>query len=190
MKTNSSPTVCFFSTGPLYLSFSFFCFLLQRYLLLFLFLYYLHLYPSPHLSISLFSCSATLFVSISFSLSIPLHISPRIPFSLFQPLLPILSLSVYPSLNLLSTGNSFFPKKGGGRVKKGFILSQTKRSVCESSKNTEKKRKGDNNQKPSLIRLSHTHILFSPLLFSIFPFFQASFAHIQPKALTHMYSYV
>lgn len=189
MKTNSSPTVCFFSTGPLYLSFSFFCFLLQRYLLLFLFLYYLHLYPSPHLSISLFSCSATLFVSISFSLSIPLHISPHIPFSLFQPLLPILSLCLSLSQSPFHR-KWFLSQKGGWGVKKGFILSQTKRSVCESSKNTEKKRKGDNNQKPSLIRLSHTHILFSPLLFSIFPFFQASFAHMQPKALTHVYSCV
>lgn len=111
MKPNPAPTVCFFSTNVL--SFSFFCFLLQRYLLLFLFLYYLHLYPSPHLSISLFSCSATLFVSISFSLSIPLHISPHIPFSLFQPLLPILSLRL--PLSLSPFHRKWFLSQKGGR---------------------------------------------------------------------------
>lgn len=111
-------------------------------------------YPSFHAPPHSLSPSPShyLFLSISLHTSLS-HFSN--PFSQSYP-------SVYPSLNLLSTGNGFFPKKGGGGVKKGFILSQTKRSVCESSKNTEKKRKGDNNQKPSLIRLSHTHILFSP----------------------------
>ncbi len=75
-----------------------------------------------------------------------------------------------------------FPKKGGGGmgVEKGSILSQTKRSVCESSKNSEKKRKGDNNQKP-LSSASLTHILFSLLIFSIFLFFQASFTHTSKR---------
>lgn len=39
-----------------------------------------------------------------------------------------------------------------------YSLSQTKRSLCESSKNTKKKRKADKNQKPTLIRaLTQTH---------------------------------
>lgn len=116
-KTNTAATVQFVSSELLSsLSFSFFCFLLQRYLLLFLFLDYLHLYPSPHLSISLFSCSATLFVSISFSLSIPLHISPHIPFSLFHPpcflLLPVLSLRLPLSLSPFHR-KWFLSQKGG-----------------------------------------------------------------------------
>lgn len=136
-------------------------------------------YPSFHAPPHSLSPSPSRYLFLSISLHTSLsHFS-----NLFSQSYP----SVYPSLYLLSTGNGFFPKRG---VEKGFILSQTKRSVCESSKNTEKKRKGDNNQKPSLIRLSHTHILFSPLLFSIFLFFQASFAHIRLKALTHIYSYV
>lgn len=46
-----------------------------------------------------------------------------------------------------------FPIQGVGGV---YSLSQTKRSLCESSKNTKKKRKADKHQKPALIRLSHT----------------------------------
>lgn len=65
------------------------------------------------------------------------HISPS-----FLPL--ILSLQEMVS----------FPVQGVAGV---YSLSQTKRSVCESSKNTKKKRKADKNQKLTLIR---THALY------------------------------
>lgn len=94
-----------------------------------------------------------LFLSFLISNSLPLPNSHSYP-SVCLPLLPHpISLSVSRSISRLQEMVSF-PIQGVGGV---YSLSQTKRSLCESSKNTKKKRKTDKNQKPSLIRLSHTN---------------------------------
>lgn len=76
-------------------------------------------------------------------------------------LFPILSLRFSPSfshsISWLQEMDSF-PIQGVGGL---YLLSQTKRSLCESSKNTKKKRKADKNQKPPHIRLSHTNTHFT-----------------------------
>lgn len=110
------------------------------------------------------SCTASLLLSTSFffliSDSLPFPNSHSYP-SAFLHLFPILSLPFSPSfshsISWLQEMDSF-PIQGVGGL---YLLSQTKRSLCESSKNTKKKRKADKNQKPPHIRLSHTNTHFT-----------------------------
>lgn len=98
----------------------------------------------------------------------PLSLSPSFHAPLFFPFLSLISDSLPPPrpylhlfslpFHLSATGNGFFPPIQG--VGGPDRLSQTKRSLCESSKNTKKKRKADKHQKPTLIRLpSYKHTL-------------------------------
>lgn len=119
---------------------------------------HLPLPPSSSFTVSS-ALSTSLYTPLSFliSNSLPLPNSHSWP-SVCLPRVPHpISLSVSLSISWLQEMVSF-PIQGVGGV---YSLSQTKRSLCESSKNTKKKRKTDKNQKPTLIRLSqtraHTH---------------------------------
>lgn len=107
---------------------------------------------SPALSTSFYT-PLSFFLSFLISNSLPLPNSHSYPSVCLPLLLHPISLSVSRSISRLQEMVSF-PIQGVGGV---YSLSQTKRSLCESSKNTKKKRKTDKNQKPSLIRLSHTN---------------------------------
>lgn len=115
------------------------------------------------LSLSLLHCLLAfihLFLFFLISDSLPFPNSHSYP-SAFLHLFPILSLPFSPSfshsISWLQEMDSF-PIQGVGGL---YLLSQTKRSLCESSKNTKKKRKADKNQKPPHIRLSHTNTHFT-----------------------------
>lgn len=120
-------------------------------------------FNSPSSSFLLFhclSCTSSFLLYPSFFLNLRFSSSPQLS---FLPLLsacpsfPMLSLPVSLSVSCsISRPQEMvsFPIQGVGGV---YSLSQTKRSLCESSKNTKKKRKADKNQKPTLIRLSRTN---------------------------------
>lgn len=189
MKTNPSPTVCFsvpvLSTSlshfsAFYSSVIFFCscFSTISTFIPLLICPYPSFHAPPH-SLSP-SPSRYLFLSISLHTSLS-HFSNR--FSQSYP-------SVYPSLNLLSTGNGFFPKKGGGGWKRGSYCPK-QRGQCVNPPKIQRRKGRAITIRNLLSSASLTHISFFPLSFSpSFPFFRPRSHTHNRKHSTHIYSHV